>query len=93
MLFPREPGSDVPVHLSTFSTEHFKRAVRSTDLPASFRFHHLRHTGLTLLASAGASVAELQARAGHTTPGIALRYQHARAERDKALAERLPVRR
>ena len=92
LLFPREPGSDVPVHLSTFSTEHFKRAVRTTDLPASFRFHHLRHTGLTLLASAGASVAELQARAGHTTPGIALRYQHARAERDKALAERLPVR-
>lgn len=91
LLFPREPGSPVPVHLSTFSTEHFKRAVRATDLPDSFRFHHLRHTGLTLLASAGASVAELQARAGHTTPAVALRYQHARAERDKALAERLPV--
>lgn len=91
LLFPREPGSDIPVHLSTYSTEHFKRAVRATDLPGTFRFHHLRHTGLTLLASAGASVAELQARAGHTTPGIALRYQHARAERDKALAERLPV--
>lgn len=89
LLFPREPGSDVPVHLSTFSTQMVKRAVKATDLPETFRYHHLRHSGLTMLASAGASVAELQARAGHATPGIAIRYQHARAERDRALAERL----
>jgi hypothetical protein len=44
---------------------------------------------LSLLAESGASMAELQARAGHATAGIAMRYQHARAERDRSLAERL----
>jgi hypothetical protein len=30
-------------------------------------------------------------RLGHTTPNVALRYQHAAAERDRAIAERLDV--
>ncbi len=88
LLFPSQPGSHTPVHQSWFA-RRMKAAVRTTDLPETFRYHHLRHTGLTLLAQRGASVAELQARAGHATPGIALRYQHASAERDRALAERL----
>jgi len=29
------------------------------------------------------------ARLGHTTPGVALRYQHATLERDRAIADRL----
>lgn len=81
---------DVPPKLQTFG-DRVKRAARRAELPATFRFHHLRHTGLTALAEAGASVAELQARAGHTTPNMALRYQHARAERDRDLADRLSV--
>lgn len=89
LLFPAAPGSDDPIHLSTFSTEVVKRSVKRTDLPETFRYHHLRHTGLSLLAENGASMAELQARAGHATAGIAMRYQHARAERDRALADRL----
>lgn len=89
LLFPALPGADEPIHLSTFSTEVVKRGVRQTDLPSTFRFHHLRHTGLSILAENGASMAELQARAGHTTAAIAMRYQHARAERDRALAGRL----
>jgi hypothetical protein len=28
-------------------------------------------------------------RLGHTTPNVALRYQHATAERDQAIAEKL----
>lgn len=89
LLFPAAPGSEEPIHLSTFSTEVVKRSVKRTDLPETFRYHHLRHTGLSLLAENGASMAELQARAGHATAGIAMRYQHARAERDRALADRL----
>lgn len=89
LLFPAEPGGQVPVHLSTFSTDVFKVAVRKTDLPATFRFHHLRHTGATLLAQRGGTIAELQRRLGHATPGIAMRYQQSSDERDRALARSL----
>jgi integrase len=42
---------------------------------AGYRFHDLRHTGLTYMAVAGATIKELQAVAGHTTPAMAMRYQ------------------
>jgi integrase len=51
--------------------------------------HDLRHFGATLAATAGASTKELMARLGHASPAAALRYQHATAERDRALAERM----
>ena len=53
------------------------------------RFHDLRHTGAVLAASTGATLAELMARLGHSTPGAALRYQHATQDRDKAIAQAL----
>lgn len=40
-----------------------------------YRFHDLRHTGLTYAAMAGATVRELQRMAGHTTAAMAMRYQ------------------
>ena len=46
-------------------------------------------TGAVLAAQEGATLAELQARLGHTTPAAAMIYQHAASERDKELAERL----
>jgi len=88
LLFVRAPGDRTNLHTNTFG--YFtKQAVKRTDLPATFRFHHLRHSGLTLAARTGATVAELQARAGHSTPHMALRYQHAASERDRALADAL----
>jgi integrase len=53
------------------------------------RFHDLRHTGAVLAASTGATLAELMARLGHSTPGAALRYQHAAQDRDRAIAAAL----
>jgi integrase len=53
------------------------------------RFHDLRHTGAVLAASTGATLAELMARLGHSTPAAALRYQHAAAERDLVIAAAL----
>jgi integrase len=50
------------------------------------RFHDLRHTGAVLAAQTGATLAELMARLGHSTPGAALRYQHAAAGRDAQIA-------
>lgn len=53
------------------------------------RFHDLRHTGAVYAAQAGATIAELMLRLGHTTPAAAMRYQHAAAERDHQIAQRM----
>lgn len=52
-------------------------------------FHDLRHTGAVLAAQTGATLAELMARLGHSTPAAAMRYQHAAKDRDKAIAAAL----
>lgn len=64
---------------------HGGRAAGRPDL----RFHDLRHTGATLAAATGATLAELMTRLGHSTPAAALRYQHAAADCDRAIAEAL----
>ncbi|MGB3352675.1 MAG: site-specific integrase [Mycobacterium sp.] len=51
------------------------------------RIHDLRHVGATLAAQAGATTKELMSRLGHTTPGMAMRYQIAAQERDAKIAE------
>ena len=54
-----------------------------------YHLHDLRHTGLTLAAATGATVAELMHRAGHASPMAAMRYQHATRDRDRTLADAL----
>ncbi|MFN2347447.1 MAG: hypothetical protein ABR616_17250 [Dermatophilaceae bacterium] len=49
----------------------------------------LRHTGAVLAAQTGSTLAELMGRLGHSTPGAAMRYQHAAADRDAEIARRL----
>ncbi|QWC14706.1 site-specific integrase [Cellulomonas dongxiuzhuiae] len=88
LLFPSRAGGSGQMHSSTYAY-YFKQAVRTTSLPFDFRFHWLRHTGLTLAAQSGATLAELQARAGHSTPSTVMLYQHATAVRDQALAAAL----
>jgi integrase len=78
-----------PLSLTSF-TSAFRRAMDRAGVERA-RVHDLRHTALTLAAQQGATVAELQARAGHTTVHMAAKYQFAAAERDAALAERLDV--
>lgn len=51
--------------------------------------HDLRHTGASMAGQAGASLAELMHRLGHSTPSMALHYQHATRERDTELARKL----
>jgi hypothetical protein len=53
------------------------------------RFHDLRHSAATLALAAGANTRELMERMGHTSPAVALRYQHVRAGRDQAIAAAL----
>lgn len=54
------------------------------------RFHDLRHTGATLAAATGATLADLMSRLGHsTTRAAAMGYLHAAQDRDAAIAEAL----
>lgn len=87
LLFPAEPGSKD--HLSPHRFRGpFKRACRAAGRP-DLTFHGLRHTGAVLAAASGATIAELMARLGHTTPAMAMRYQHAAADRDRVIADAL----
>ncbi|HUY20909.1 MAG TPA: site-specific integrase, partial [Acidimicrobiales bacterium] len=86
-LFPGAGGKPVaPRTLDRVWTE----AREAAGLPA-LRLHDLRHSGLTWTAEAGASVAELMYRAGHSSPAAAMRYQHATQTRDEALAKALSM--
>ncbi|WP_219823462.1 site-specific integrase [Nocardia nova] len=52
-------------------------------------FHDLRHTGQTLAASTGATLADLKKRMGHASNAAATRYMHAVDGRDAELAQEL----
>ncbi|GAA4618140.1 hypothetical protein GCM10023195_81320 [Actinoallomurus liliacearum] len=55
-------------------------------------FHDLRHTGNTLAAQSGASLADLKARMGQDSDRAALIYQHATRHADDRIAEALDAR-
>ncbi|WP_405492935.1 tyrosine-type recombinase/integrase [Nocardia sp. NBC_00511] len=83
---------------STFSRHWYKAcrsagrwtAVEESDPldkgKADLTLHDLRHTGAVLAALTGATLKELMERLGHSTPGAAMRYQHAAQDRDTAIA-------
>ena len=73
---------------SNFS-KHWARALAKGGLPAEVHVHDLRHTGNTLTAEAGASLAELMSRMGHSSTRAAKVYLHSREERDQQLAATL----
>jgi integrase len=52
-------------------------------------FHDLRHTGGTLAAATGATLKELMARLGHSSPRAAMIYQHATQDREQVIAKAL----
>jgi integrase len=85
LLFPAASGG----HLAPSSLYRvFYRAREAAGRP-DLRFHDLRHTGAVLAAQTGATLAELMGRLGHSTPGAALRYQHAAQGRDMEIAKAL----
>jgi integrase len=71
-------------------TQAFSRARDRVGLEG-FRFHDLRHTGQTLAAATGATLADLMQRLGHSSPAAAMRYLHTVGGRDEAIAEALAV--
>jgi len=85
LLFPDRDGN--PPGRNKF------RPIWATACAASditgLHFHDLRGSEATWAAASGVTVRELMDRPGHTTPTVALRYQHATQERDRAIADRL----
>ncbi len=87
LLFPA--ANDVGAHLAPASLYRAFYPARDAAGRPDLRWHDLRHTGAVLAASTGATLAELMARLGHSTPQAALRYQHAAAGRDRQIAAAL----
>ena len=65
------------------------RARQAAGLAEEVHLHDLRHTGNHLAALTGASTRELMVRMGHSSMRAALIYQHATADRDRAIADAL----
>ena len=85
-MFPARDGHS-PLNDSVLRDAHDKGKA-AIGMPG-LTVHGLRHTSATLAAQLGATLAELQARIGHSTPNMAMRYQHVAAERDAQLAARM----
>lgn len=83
------PGRAEGEHLAHGELMTAFSAAREAAGRPDLRLHDLRHTAATMAAQTGATLAELMARLGHSTPGAALRYQHAAQARDAEIAARL----
>lgn len=85
LVFTGEKGGPVRPHVLQKAWVTAKRATGLDHL----HLHDLRHAGNTWAAATGASTRELMARMGHSNSAAALRYQHATADRDRAIADAL----
>ena len=82
LIFPAEHGG----HLAPSTLQRHWYKARAKAKRNDLRWHDLRHSGAVLAAATGASLAELMARLGHSTPQAAMRYQHAAQGRDREIA-------
>ena len=85
LVFPAKHGG----HLAPATLYRRFYTARAAANRTDLRFHDLRHSGAVLAAATGATLAELMARLGHSTPQAAMRYQHAAQGRDQAIAAAL----
>lgn len=95
LLFPRQDKGDVWTHPNVLRT-HFNAArdgynsdQQHGNRPTldGFTFHMLRHTALSHVGEAGATLAELKRFGGHADAKTVQRYQHADLDRLARLAE------
>jgi integrase len=82
-------GSGRGKHLPARTLHGWYFPAREAAGRPDLRFHDLRHTGATLATRSGATLKEVMARLGHSSPTVALRYQHAVAERDTFIAAQM----
>ena len=88
LLFTARDGSS---HLQPSVFQGAWRKARAAAGREDLRVHDLRHTGATMAAMTGATLAELQQRLGHSSVNAALRYQHAAKGRDAEIVKALSV--
>jgi integrase len=86
LVFPAPEGGYL--RRSNFNRRSWRPATQAAGVKG-LRFHDLRHSAATLALAAGANTRELMERMGHTSPAVALRYQHVMAGRDQAIAAAL----
>jgi integrase len=86
LIFPAAFNGGQMGHGTFFKTWDKARKVAGRP---DLRFHDLRHSGAVWAAQSGATLAELMGRLGHTTPAMAIRYQHIAQDRDAEIARRL----
>lgn len=86
LLFPTAKGEQY--RAPTFHKTYWRPARERVGKP-DLRFHDLRHTGATLAAISGATLAEQMKRLRHKTASAALRYQHAAQDSDARIARAL----
>ncbi len=84
LLFGAEHDRNRPLHPASLRGS-WRKATDAAGCPGR-TFHSMRHTGAVLAAATGATLAELMARMGHSTPLVAMTYQHAAQDRDAVLA-------
>ncbi|MDN6498174.1 MAG: site-specific integrase [Yaniella sp.] len=92
LVFPRTDGSWC--HPNTLRKAFGRgRDKWNTENPDDtldgFTFHSLRHTALTNLGQAGATLDELMRYAGHASPDVVLKYQHSTRDRLAMLSDSL----
>ena len=85
LIFPGANGG----HLAPSTLSRVFYPARAAAGRPDLRWHDLRHTGAVLAAATGATLAELMARLGHSTPQAALIYMHAAEDRDRVISDRL----
>jgi len=76
-----------PLRRSNFQ-KHWRAGLAAAGLDG-IHFHDLRHTGNTLAANSGATLADLMARMGHASTRAALIYLHTTSQRDRVVADSL----
>ncbi|MHB8190365.1 MAG: tyrosine-type recombinase/integrase [Ferrimicrobium sp.] len=85
LLFMGVKVGPLRVHVLQKFWDRARQSIGRSDL----HLHDLRHSGNTWAAATGVSTRELMARMGHASPRVALTYQHATEDRDRAIATAL----
>lgn len=85
LVFPSRVGKPITQSVLWRVWDTARKQIGRPDL----RLHDLRATAATMAARQGATIAELMARLGHTTPAAAMRYQAAMREADARIASAL----
>lgn len=76
ILYNLNPDDNIFNHKSFSVTHYFKKICRKLNLPESYHFHCLRHTSLSNMSNAGASLMSIKDIAGHSDISTTQKYLH-----------------